>query len=258
MNKRRAIILSLFTLLLIGLIVVFIIASTYNEIQNKSSSQHLRIGYLNLHEAELSEEQLKKFVKFDCDIWLFLEWNGDNFKQYPKFEKNFNVLYELEDSLTFGCYVLANKDLVLNANEFDAASRPYACDYPKILLSGNDFNIGFIHSPPPVPTCDFETEEYINDLLGSFEKEGAASSQILIGDFNLLAIQDSYQDIIDKGYVDVFEKQNFLKGTFSGILSLPKFLRIDYIFSQGKSESVYSERFFCKESDHSGLIADFD
>ena len=147
---------------------------------------------------------------------------------------------------------------MINAKEFDSASRPYACDYPKILLDNDEYSIGFVHSPPPVSTCDFETGDYISDLLNSFEKEASNPSQILIGDFNLLAFQKPYDDIIDNGFVDVFERENFLKGTFSGILSLPKFLRIDYVFFRGNGNTVYSERFYVKESDHCGLITDFE
>ncbi len=80
---------------------------------------------------------------------------------------------------------------------------------------------------------------------------------MFIGDFNMLACQNLYNEIKQQGFNDSFEDAHFMKGTFGGFVNSPKLLRIDYMFYKGNLMPTYSERFKLENSDHCGLLTDF-
>lgn len=148
--------------LIIGLILVDNYVNV-SEIRVKGRKDYLRVGYVNLNKSRVSKEDITKIESYDCDIWLFAEWNGGNFELKESFDNHYINSFELVDTSTYGFYVLTiNK---IKANEFGSGKRPYACDYSKIIIDHDKLKIAFIHAPPPVPTCNFETGKYLTDLM---------------------------------------------------------------------------------------------
>ncbi|MCP3933588.1 MAG: endonuclease/exonuclease/phosphatase family protein [Bacteroidetes bacterium] len=255
MNKKKVLLFSVLIFILLVLIAV-LLASNFQPIRHKMSNNHFRIGYVNLNQLKISEAELSEYQKFDCDLWLFAEWNGDNLDNYGKFNELYKYIYERVDKHSFGFLVLAKDSLDIIAFEFDSISGPYACDYQKVLIESNSFDLAFLHAPPPVPTCEFETQKYIVDALNHLKKKRKTKNQILIGDFNALPISKSCQMIKEEGYFDIFEESGIFKGSFSGLPGFPKFMRIDYVFIKGGITSKYCARFNLKSSDHCGLLVD--
>lgn len=246
----------------VSIVIVFIVAIlviydsySYPLILEKKK-EYLRIGYVNLHASPIAEKELIEFKKFNCDLWLLAEWNGNNLDLNPNFTDGYEIFFEIIDAKTYGFLVLGKKDLQLIAKKIKPNNSSYTCNYPSILLEGDDININFVHVPPPVPSCDFQTGEYINRLVHSLENEDLASNQILVGDFNLLPFQSAYKVITAAGFTDAFEEDFFLNGTFGGFSGFPNLLRIDYVFYRGKLDAGYTKRFKLTSSDHCGLITD--
>jgi hypothetical protein len=77
-----------FVLLLLTVVTIGDYIS-FSKIKPKATSNLLRIGYINLHESQISKGELESFSRFDCDIWLLAEWNGDNVDQLPTFETTY-------------------------------------------------------------------------------------------------------------------------------------------------------------------------
>jgi len=250
---------SFFFIIPIFAIVIFIISAHYSfrSIQSKKSDQLLRIGYVNLHERKISNEELRKFDKYDCDIWLFAEWNGNNLDLHPQFKRNYIETFELIDSTTYGFYALTKKHLHMFGNLFDQKSRPYKCDYSKVMISNKYLNIIFIHAPPPVPSCNYQTNKYLDDVLNFLNQNKLTKNQILIGDFNMTSCQTMYDKIIENGFTDSFANKYFLNCTYGIFPGFPKIFRIDYTFFRGNIKNTYSKRFKLNSSDHCGLITDF-
>ena len=86
--------------ILIGSVYVYD-KSSFKKIFKKKHSHYFRIGYINLHGAAASRDDLRKLEKYNCDLWLFLEWNGNNFNSYAKFS-NIYFKYEVKDKKTLG------------------------------------------------------------------------------------------------------------------------------------------------------------
>jgi|GEM_PF-3280687 len=236
--------------------IAFLDYNAFQKIQPKSGKNQLRIGYINLHEKAISKAELEYFSTFDCDVWLFAEWNGNNLDALKSFEKSYVTTYEKQDSSTYGFYILSKKVLNFSAKEIDKEKRPYTCDYSKIMLSKYNLGIALLHAPPPVPTCDFQTHSYITDCLNYLDSNVTATNQLIIGDLNTTPCQAGYQNIIQADFIDIFDNNRFFNGTYGGIPFFPKLLRIDYMFYKGKISLNYAERFYLSSSDHCGLIAD--
>jgi len=193
-------------------------------------------------------------ISFQCNLWLLAEWNGDNIKDAESALGDMQILYEHKDETTFGFLVLANEGNGWSTSEFDT-NKEYACDYKKIEIENSDISIGFFHAPPPVPTCDFETEEYIKDAL-DYVVNLNTKRQILVGDFNALPLSNSYKRIKAVNFTDVFKNNNWFAGTWGVNTWLPKFLGIDYCFIKGNIKVENAERFKVQTSDHAGLVVD--
>jgi endonuclease/exonuclease/phosphatase (EEP) superfamily protein YafD len=245
----------------IGLLVAFIILMIYDrllfhDIPPKTDPKHIRIGFINLHEAQIEADELQHLQSNNCDIWLFLEWNGNNLDQVPEFSKQYVNVYEKQDMNTFGTLVLS-KDSTVRIKEIGANGRPYTCDYPKHLISYPDLNIYLAHAPPPLPKCNYETENYISDLIldvGATE----AKSNLIVGDLNTLPFQSNITNLKELDYVDAYKQTNSLPiGTFAPWSWFPRVLKLDYVFYKGNIEPIIVERFSLKSSDHCGYIADF-
>lgn len=229
---------------------------SYNTISVKTKSDTIRIGYLNLNKSPLRQSDLIDMHNYRCDVWLFLEWNGNNFNEYEHFEEPYLIPYAVADTFTYGSLVLAKPELNIQVKEFDQESRPYKCDYPKLLIELQGIQIGLLHAPPPVPACGFETREYITDALNDMESNG--TNQVLIGDFNATVLSSSYKTITKYGYIDAFKADGYFKGTFGFKSFLPKWLRIDYCFTKGNLEVENQWRFPSADSDHCGIIVDLN
>lgn len=228
----------------------------FQKIEAKQSKEHIRIGYINLHESKISKEDIIKLETYNCDLWLFLEWNGNNLNNHIEFEDGYNCVYEAQNTNSFGLYVLS-KDSTATVKEIDNKQRPYACDYPKNLITYKSINIYLAHAPPPIPSCDFETNKYILDLLVAI-KPTTGNSNILIGDFNTLPFQSAIKKIKKSGFKDSYGMLNSSPiGTYGPTIWSPKIIKIDYVFHKGKLKPMDIKRFSICTSDHSGWIADF-
>lgn len=256
-NYRKLFKFTVLAILISGSIFISL-NSLYPEIPPKSAKEDLRIGYVNLNQAKISMDELKMYHSFNCDLWLLAEWNGDNLNQYPEFISPYSKVFELNDSTTFGFLVLAKKDLDISAFEFDKQNQHYVCNYSKIMVRSKTFDLAFLHAPPPVPTCNFETKDYINDALAYLDIENEKSFQMIIGDLNSLPWSSSYKSITKEGFSDLYKSWALFRGTFGASTFIPTFLRIDYAFLRGELKSTRSFRFNLKSSDHCGLVIDVE
>ena len=245
-----------YVFVLISLIVIAYDKVLLSDIPPKQDLDDMRIGFINLHENKIEKEELKRLKKYDCDLWLFIEWNGDNLDNLPQFSDGYFNSFELADSGTFGIHVFS-KDSSFEVKEIGNNKRPYACDYPKHLITNDSLAIYLVHSPPPVPTCDFETDEYISDLVLELN-QSENKATIILGDFNTVPIQSGIKKIKAAGYQDSYNAINTMPvGTFGPTTWFPKILRFDYIFHKGSLEPIMVERFALTTSDHTGWVADF-
>lgn len=253
-RKRRLVIL---LILLIGIVSVVLIESLdYSRIELKRNPKFLRIGYLNLNKTKIAIADLKRMKNYKCDIWLLAEWNGNNFDENLKFESEYQRIFDVRDNFTYGFLVLSKNGLNTKAKEFNQMKRPYKCDYKKILIESENFQIGFLHAPPPVPKCGYETKKYISDAIHDPEFEN--TNQVLIGDFNITELSNSYKLLANNGYLDVFVNDRLFAGTFGFKPGMLKWLRIDYCFIRGKIVVKSRKRFPTKRSDHCGIIVDLN
>ena len=230
----------------------------FPPIPEKKNDEYLRIGFANLNQSPISHKDLQKFAHYNCDLWLFVEWNGDNFQYFPEFEQGYKRVFEKADPKTYGFIVLVKKELEIKAREVDSAPEKYACNYRKIWVEGDSWEMALLHAPPPVPTCDYETRTYMKDALQFLATQQSSQRQFIIGDLNLFPISKSYRLIRQQGFVDAFRSHFPFAGTFGGHPLLPKLLRIDYIFQRGEGEGGDSWRFGLSSSDHCGLIVDLE
>ena len=251
MRLAKHIVLGIFIIVFVHIMIDNYV--NISEIKKKENIDYLRVGYVNLNKSKVSKADLTKIEHYACDIWLFAEWNGDNFELYESFSNPYTNSYELTDSFTYGFHVLT-KDSI-EAREFDSNKRPYACDYSKVMINNDSLTIALIHAPPPVPTCKFETRKYLSDLMDNMDEEN--KNVLIVGDFNILPFQDSYKKIIDSGFNDLFENSLFTANSYGIKSYLPKMIRVDYMFYRGSLSVKYAERFKLDNSDHYGLIADY-
>jgi len=227
-----------------------------NNIDPKKHKDNIRIGTINLHEHNISADDLKRLRTYQCDIWLFLEWNGTNLDNDAAFTSDYIKNFELSHAGTFGVSVFSTfADLTVE--EIGAENRPYACDYPKFIIHGKDFELFLLHAPPPVPSCKFETGKYITDFL-PYIKHSKKNAQIIIGDLNSVPFQESIGAIKKMGFTDSHDEiSNLPQGTFAPFTWCPKFLKFDYLFHNQYVQAAAVERFSISTSDHSGWIADY-
>jgi len=244
------------TILTFGVITVIISilsVSSIKDIPPKPASAKYRIGYINLHRSVVDSSTIERLQTFDCDIWLFAEWNGDNWPKSENLWGDFAIQYNQSDSFTYGFLVLSTENLALEASSYDLENAPYACDYAPVSIEVEDLHLTFLHAPPPVPGCDFQTGKYIRDALSDRDP---FPKQLLIGDFNVLPGSTSYRFIRGLGYHDSFAGTPWWEGTFGVKPGWPKLFRIDYCFYGERIKVMPAGRFTIPGSDHAGLIVD--
>ena len=115
-------------LLLVGLVLVLLVAGIYDkvllsDIPPKRNTEDIRIGFINLNKSKISKTELKRLKGYDCDLWMFIEWNGDNLDNLPEFSKEYFSNFELVDTFTYGLHVLS-KDSTTKVKEIDEEKRP--------------------------------------------------------------------------------------------------------------------------------------
>ncbi|MTB50766.1 endonuclease/exonuclease/phosphatase family protein [Lewinella sp. W8] len=252
-TKRKGFLKVTFLLTVSFFTLVIYRATHYGDIETKSKDA-LRIGYVNLNKSSVREADMEMMANADCDIWLLAEWNGDNLPQRFVEEGGYAIVYEYVDDFTYGFLVLAKPERMLASKLFDEDGGPYACNYQKVAVHHPDYLIGFLHAPPPVPSCNYETDNYIKDALDAFRE--TANNQILIGDFNALPFGKSYEMIVAEEFADAFAGAKIGEGTFGFCPILPKLLRVDYCFIKGNITVERKYRFPLRSSDHGGLIVD--
>lgn len=215
-----------------------------NEVPRKKSDNY-RIGYLNLHENKLSPSELLKLQKWNCDLWLFLEWNGNNLD--TSFLSKYSEVYNESDTKTYGTLVIAKKT---NFQLVTIDQPAYTCNYKKHILKLPKQEIFLVHVPPPLPTCNYETGQYIEDLL---EEAKRFKNPILIGDFNQTYFNEGIKKIQNAGF-----KMNSspLIPTLGLGNKLPKMVKVDYVFTRESVEASTVNWFTLPVSDHAGCIVD--
>jgi len=244
------------TILTFGVITVIIsILSVYSikDILPKPASAKYRIGYINLNRSEVDSSTIERLKTYDCDMWLFAEWNGDNWPVSENLWGDFTIQYNQPDSFTYGFLVLSTKKNALEVSTYDLNNAPYTCNYVPVSVESADLQITFLHAPPPVPGCDFQTSEYIVD---AFSERDTSAQHLLIGDFNMLPGSKPYRFIQKLRYEDCFAGSPWWEGTFGIKPGWPKLFRIDYCFSGKKTKVMPAGRFTIPGSDHAGLVVD--
>ncbi len=241
------------------MIIAFIYDSLLlDKVSAKKDAKDLRIGYINLHASKVTLSDLKKLESYNCDLWLFLEWNGHNFEQYPAFLSKYIKNYEYSNRDTYGVLILSvSKETKVINKSFGKAE---ACNYPIQLIqyrADSLLNIYLAHAPPPVPSCLVTTEMYFNRLT-SLIAQNKHGGDIIIGDLNSLPYQKRISDIKSKGYSDAQQTLGLIpQGTFSFLPWLPNFVKLDYVFYKDNAVPKQLARFSINTSDHTGWVADF-
>ena len=219
----------------------------FNDIPKRPNENTLRLGYINLHESPISKTDLAKLENYNCDIWIFLEWNGDNFKNLPAFHNGYTAILNQPHPKTFGTLVLA-KDSSLTIENIN--SKSYTCPYNQYKLRTENYTFFIAHAPPPVPTCKYETEEYISDLTKNAKKKNS----ILIGDFNASKWSNGIKYTQQEGFISA--KSSLPHGTLGIGTWLPKMIKVDYLFTKTNSVVKSINWFTISTSDHAGFVAD--
>lgn len=249
---------TLFSTAILCLVLLFIYEQfLFKDLSPRSSNEVLRVGYINLHAAKISEADLKRLSGFGCDVWFFLEWNGDNLQEDSTFRKRYSFSAEFPHPETYGVCVLSKHSFQMDEEGKDA--RPYSCDYAKHLIKFADKQlpvIHLVHAPPPLPKCGLQTDRYVSDLLKEVKRDTTAPA-LVIGDLNSLPWQFGPGAITKHGFTDTY---NALGGwpalTFGPVTWLPKILRLDYVFHRGITPNA-AQIFKIASSDHAGYVCDF-
>ncbi len=127
---------------------------------------------------------------------------------------------------------------------------------PKFLLSSKDLEVYFIHAPPQMPACKFETGKYLSDLIPLIRP--ADKAQLLIGDFNAVPGQACVSQFKELGFEDTHDVlSNLPQGTFGPFTWFPKILKLDHVLHNKHLIPLQIARFTIASSDHSGWIADY-
>ncbi len=241
-------------LTLLGALAVYFYDALQSDNISVKANHDFRIGYINLNASIISQADLDKITSYNCDLWLFLEWNGNNIEGKSNFLKKYFQIYEIENERTFGLSVFSKISDVGVITKLDST---LVCPYPinQIKYDGS-LNIYLAHAPPPVPTCHMQTNQYLDSLI-SFIKTNERAT-IVIGDLNTLPFQSPLRYFKKGGYLNPFETLKELpQATFSVFTWMPNFLKIDYIFYKGRLRPTQAKRFALRSSDHSGFICDF-
>ncbi|MGB1287135.1 MAG: endonuclease/exonuclease/phosphatase family protein [Aggregatilineales bacterium] len=149
------------------------------------------------------------------------------------------------------------------------ADRPFRYQRIVIDIEGREVVFYNVHMPPPeFDSSGFYNEdrpEIVQELLARAAEETAPV--ILMGDFNMGDMTTDYF-IMTSRYTDAFMESGEGHGMtypFSGVaygedpdlLSIPRFVRLDYVFHSDELQSVYTESPAQWRSDHLPLKVDF-
>lgn len=232
-------------------------AALSNRISPKENPDFLRVGYINLHESQVSQKDLRRMKHYDCDLWCFLEWNGNNLELDSSFTNGYQRVLDKADSQTFGTLILS-KMADTQAREVGNQYRPYTCDYAMYEVKQGKLPIYLVHAPPKLPGCNYERDAYITNLTSLLDCPNQAQQGLIIGDFNALPFANSVKVLKASGYQDTQNTlQQWPQGSFGFFPRLPKALKIDYILHGKAAIPKYVRRFSISNSDHSGFVADF-
>ncbi len=158
-----------------------------------------------------------------------------------------------------------SEELMVSCEEYDDIYnfRRRILSKCKINFNGNVLNIYSVHFGLPDDPKDSFVSQF-NILHEDIIKYNNETS-IFAGDFNIADFTDDYKYVIDKGYVDLFDKainksnqRETIPGKIDGWEENSKKLRIDYAFSNKGIEVIESNVIFTKEkyglvSDHYGV-----
>lgn len=227
--------------------------SIFNKKVDSKGEDILRIGYLNLHAKAVSSKDLARLQLLDCELWVFLEWNGDNLPDH--FLKNYHPIINQQDKKTFGTLILS-KDSNLAGSSI--SNIHYVCNYSQFKLESKNHIVYVLHAPPPLPACGYQNEQYISDFSSYLSVNSINSKPIfIVGDLNAIPMSSSIKYITKLGFISADDHlQSKPHGTLSINTWLPKFIKVDYLFLSDKHLIKSIHWYTIGSSDHAGFTAD--
>jgi endonuclease/exonuclease/phosphatase (EEP) superfamily protein YafD len=240
-----------------------------NDIKDKETNA-IRIIAANLNFENPYHKQITKLLaELNADMLVILEFTGYNLDLSYFESRGYKIALKKPINSPHGICTITKTNLEV---ESELIEIPYKspCQMPFTTIrfkKGNKFiSLWGVHTPPPVPACEFKTSNTIG-ALASYVSDGKIVKDlgiskigdfiIMAGDFNMFWFHPAISKLKSKGLTDSFSEINILPATtWSPFFWFPQFVGLDYIFCSNELTIVNSYIMKIDGSDHSCVITD--
>lgn len=232
---------------------------------------HLRVGVANLLAYSSDTAALTdNLVDTAADIIVLLEWTGHNVYLDTLREAGYRMIVDEPRHGTHGICVLAKSNLDCSGSIVGSpAGGP--CQFPvantRVRVGDQDFAVIGFHAPPPLPQCDFTTNQTVEALAAWFA-EGRLTRDVgvcqegdlavIAGDFNSFSFWEGIERITASGFQDCYRaaRGKPLAPTWAPNIVPFELFRIDYVFAPDELEIAQAWVVDLPGSDHQAVVAD--
>ncbi|MFW5886199.1 MAG: endonuclease/exonuclease/phosphatase family protein [Bacteroidota bacterium] len=252
----------LFWIGIFSIVVFYLDFFLVERVPGRPTNSELRIGYVNTYAKVVNEKKVQELIGADCDLWVFLEWTGENFDTVVWQKAGYHLLVNVPRG-TKGIALFSKKPFqstVLYPNIEILDKLPLVKSF--VPFRGDTFVLFSLHAPPPIKEWNYSTGIFLSYLDSVIDRTMNLYQEfplLVVGDFNTMPHQERLTKILEDGLQDAHAVSDFFPGpTWSFTSLIPAFIRIDYILFSGSIKVINVDRFRLPASDHYGLIADFE
>lgn len=231
------------------------------------TNKDLRIVSINVSADNiLSASFQDNLIQTQADIIVIIEWTGNNFNLDKFVKAGYQINLNHPRKKVHGICILSKLNGLSTIIE---APIKTPCMLPigqfRFKWKDNYLTLFAVHAPPPVPSCNGTTSEYIK-AIGYWIDSGTLSHKIgvgkqgdpviMAGDFNSFPFDKGIEYLKSKHLKDSYSKYNFTSPTWKPLNVFPYVAKIDYILYSQKFIPTSTKRFNIDNSDHLGLLTD--
>lgn len=266
-NSFKLLIGLLTSTLVLGGGLIFLSNLHIDKLPIAKTNKDLRIVSMNVSADNiLSSSFQDNLILSQADIIVIIEWTGNNLN-LDKFAKaGFQTILNHPRKKVHGICILSKLSGISSIIE---APIKTPCTLPlgqfRFKWQDNYLTLFAVHAPPPVPSCNGTTSDYLK-ATADWVDNGKLSSKIgigekgdhiiMAGDFNSLAFDNGIEKLKSKQLKDSYSKYNFTSPTWKPFRLFPYIAKIDYILYSTRFKSTATNRFLIDNSDHLGLLTD--
>ncbi len=242
-----------------------------NEIKEKTQNS-LRIVAANINYKNPNKLKTSKLLaELNADILVILEYTGYNLDLSYFSRNGYKTILEKAINSPHGICTLVKDNIDVDG---EMIKIPYKspCQMPfstiRFTRDNKIISLWGVHTPPPIPICEFKTGETIKELAsyisgGRIVKDLGISKKgdfiVMAGDFNMFWFHSAISKLKENGLVDGYSDLHFLPATtWSPFSWFPYFVGLDYVFCSNEFKIINSYIMDIEGSDHSCVITDIN